>query len=355
MEHLFNKLFFLLIGFSFSYLYGIELMSVLPFLLCIFIVSCTYIFPSPKFALCLQVSFCLLSFFEPTFVFYLSCVLYDAYVPKTWKNHYVLFLVAYAYAFLSAPSAYILFSIVFGAMAMIFKIFTSDALDLQVAYLRQRDAMKEVSILLEEKNKELLLTQEYEVKIATLDERNRIAREIHDNVGHLLSSSLLQIGALQAINLDESLNIPLQSLRETISEGMDNVRSSVHNLHDDAIELEHGLRKLLDEFTFIKTSFEYDVISPPPQTYCFHILAIVKESLTNTMKHSNANIFELFVREQPYFYQLIIHDNGTSFKKNTTGIGLKNIQERVENFHGYVNISTDDGFQLFITLPKERS
>ena len=50
--------------------------------------------------------------------------------------------------------------------------------------------------------------QDYEIHLATLKERNRIAREIHDNVGHLLSRSLLQTGALQVMNHDKALDAP---------------------------------------------------------------------------------------------------------------------------------------------------
>ena len=66
-------------------------------------------------------------------------------------------------------------------------------------------------MILSEKNKNLLIQQEQEVRIATLNERNRIAREIHDNVGHLLSSALLQIGAIQAIFTQEELHTKQRS------------------------------------------------------------------------------------------------------------------------------------------------
>ena len=46
--------------------------------------------------------------------------------------------------------------------------------------------------------------QDYEIYLATLKERNRIAREIHDNVGHMLTRSILQLGALSVINKDET-------------------------------------------------------------------------------------------------------------------------------------------------------
>jgi len=89
------------------------------------------------------------------------------------------------------------------------------------------------------------------------------------------------------------------------------------------------------------------------QDMIYHILAIVKECMNNTMKHSNATVFTVTLREQPTFYQIILTDNGTSIKKQDTGIGLKNIRERVETMHGFLNIQTEQGFCLFITLPRE--
>ena len=73
------------------------------------------------------------------------------------------------------------------------------------------------------------------------------------------------------------------------------------------------------------------------------------------MKHSNAEKLSIVVREQPGFYQLIIHDNGTKHIEHQDGIGLHNIRERIEDLHGYVNINHDNGFRIFITLPKEEN
>ncbi|HBQ74681.1 MAG TPA: two-component sensor histidine kinase, partial [Erysipelotrichaceae bacterium] len=138
--------------------------------------------------------------------------------------------------------------------------------------------------ILSNKNRHLLVQQEQEIRIAILDERNRIAREIHDHVGHLLSSALLQIGAIQAIQKEDKLKEPLQNLRDTLSQGMDNVRSSVHDLHDDALDLQVTLQRLLKDYSFCDGTLEYDVLHPLSQQTIYHILAIVKESMNNTMK-----------------------------------------------------------------------
>ncbi|MEG2799946.1 MAG: histidine kinase [Erysipelotrichaceae bacterium] len=221
--------------------------------------------------------------------------------------------------------------------------------------MKQRDTTKELANALAQRNQSLLEQQGYEIKIATLGERNRIAREIHDNVGHLLSSSLLQVGALQAIHQNVEIQVPLRSLRTTISSAMDSVRSSVHDLHDEAIDFEVVLTNLLDGFTFCKTSLDYRLQHSFKQRIMEHLLAILKECLNNTMKHSNATLLEVIVREQHDFYQFIIHDNGHDIHLNNQGIGLENMKERVHSIHGYININTKEGFQVFITLPKEES
>ena len=86
--------------------------------------------------------------------------------------------------------------------------------------------------------------------MATLKERNRIARDIHDNVGHLLSRSILQIGAAIIINKNEELNLNLNLIKDTLNEAMNSIRNSVHDLHDDSIDLQIEIQKLINNFSF---------------------------------------------------------------------------------------------------------
>ncbi len=102
---------------------------------------------------------------------------------------------------------------------------------------RLRDDTYEKTVLLVEKNRELLEKQEYEIRLATLNERSRIAREIHDHVGHLLSRSILQIGALMVTETDEKKKENLDHIRCPLSQAMDSMRTSLHGLHDESIDL----------------------------------------------------------------------------------------------------------------------
>lgn len=217
-----------------------------------------------------------------------------------------------------------------------------------------RDSSVENEMMLKEKNRHLLETQDDKIYIATLQERNRIAREIHDNVGHMLSRSILQVGALLAICKDETIKPHLSTLKETLDTAMNSIRNSVHDLHDESVDLQHALKNLTDNFTFCQASLDYAVSKNVPKEikYCF--LAITKEALNNTIKHSDASLVKITVKEHPAFYQLLIEDNGTAKKttSDTTGIGLSNMKERVDTLHGIIHIKTEQGYHIFVSIPK---
>lgn len=230
---------------------------------------------------------------------------------------------------------------------------TKQRIALQKAINESRDNSVENELILKEKNRQLLENQDDQIYIATLKERNRIAREIHDNVGHMLSRSILQVGALLAICKDETLKPHLNTLKETLDTAMNNIRNSVHDLHDESVDLKNALETLIDNFTFCEAVLECEISKHIPKEvkYCF--LAIVKEALNNTMKHSNATHVTITVKEHPAFYQLLIEDNGTKKdSESSSGIGLSNMKERVDTLHGIIHIHHENGFRIFVSVQK---
>lgn len=226
------------------------------------------------------------------------------------------------------------------------------------ALLELRDADVEKELTLKQTNQKLLESQNTEIYTATLKERNRIAREIHDNVGHSLSSSILQVGAMIAICKDGQMKALLETLKATLDKAMNNIRSSVHDLHDESIDLETALMDMINDFSFCHAELHCNASKHIDKNvkYCF--IAVVKEALHNVTKHSDASKVAITVKEHPGFYQLLIEDNGTigskkNLDKKDTGIGLTNMQDRVDAVHGILNISRDKGFRIFISVPKE--
>lgn len=252
--------------------------------------------------------------------------------------------------------------------------------ELEQEYKRARDDSRELTLMLEKKNQDLLEKQDTEVYLATLKERNCIAREIHDNVGHMLSRSILMVGALKTVNQAENLKVPMDQLDQTLNEAMTNVRQSVHDLHDESVNLKEVMESLAEEFRFCPVQLTYDMGYDIPKEIKYSFIAITKEALNNVMRHSNANEVKILTREYPGLYQLIIEDNGTSDERirpngdreeyaekesagktgntrkteNTecSGIGIKNMKKRVRMLGGTIQIQKENGFRIFITVPK---
>ncbi len=216
-----------------------------------------------------------------------------------------------------------------------------------------RDTSKEREILIEEKNRTLRENQDAQVYMATLKERNRIAREIHDNVGHMLTRSILQVGAIKTINTNEILSEPLDGLHDTLNTAMASIRSSVHDLHDESIDLLSAIKEITDSVDKFSVNIEYDMGYDIPRSikYCF--ISIIKEAVNNAIKHSNCTDMDILVQEHPAFYQLLIQDNGTDIKKSSAeGIGLTNMKDRVNSLNGNIKINTDHGFKILISIIK---
>ncbi|MFR1166435.1 MAG: sensor histidine kinase [Adlercreutzia equolifaciens] len=118
------------------------------------------------------------------------------------------------------------------------------------ASLRQwRDAVQEDRLALAERTRDLAERQDLEVSCAVLAERARIAREIHDNVGHLLTRSVLQMEALAVTHEDDpALAKELAAVGATLHKALGTVRASVHDLHDEAFDPQTTLADLIGEF-----------------------------------------------------------------------------------------------------------
>jgi len=288
--------------------------------------------------------------FEPEFLFFIPLICYDILIFKfKWALVFVLppLMVNANKMLLSISIA------VYILVAYLLKYRTLSLQSIKKDYFKLRDNTKEFSIQLEEKNKELMEKQDYEINLATSNERNRIARDIHDNVGHMLSRSILQIGALLTISKDEETKESLRLIKDTLSEAMDSIRNSVHDLHDESIDLQNEIKALIDNFKFCPIEFDYDVETNLDKNlkYCF--ITVTKEALSNVISHSNATKVFVAIREHPALYQLIIRDNGSNCSyKSENGIGIKNITDRVATANGNVNISCDKGFKIFISIPK---
>ena len=389
MRHLENTGLLILSGFFFLFFQKPDETFICAFLLSVGTCCAGYFSESKKLHLLLCAAFMSAAVAVPEMSAFFPAIFYILI-----QDHFYLPALAggllYLYVIQTMNSDIFRFSfwgILFFIVAFFLQFRTEAEEKLRQDFMKLRDDSTEKNLLLEEKNHMLVEKQNYEIYTATLKERNRIAREIHDNVGHLLSRSILITGAAKAVSSSEAVSPLLDSLDISLNQAMTSIRTSVHDLHDESVNLRESVEGLISEFQFCPVSLDYDMGLEIPHDvkYCF--ISIVKEALSNMARHSNATSAYIVMREHPALYQLCIEDNGKipgsscisqSFSENRTsdsffgnprhlqntgwydfstqnrGMGLSNIHDRLAPLHGTVQITTDHGFRIFITIPKEQ-
>ena len=294
---------------------------------------------------------------HPVYMF-VSIVSYDMYRYRQRLSPVILVLLS-IYMCVNYPLMSVLPQICLIAFSFAMSVYCCRINLLRAELLAMRDNTAEHDMLVAQNTRQLLENQDNMVLTATLSERNRIAREIHDNVGHMLTRSILQTGAIKVINKDERLEKPLAQLQSTLDTAMDSMRKSVHDLYDESVDLRQALAKLKPTDSAFAFSLEYDCEDDVPRDVKYAFIAIAKEAVNNAVKHSNGDEIRIIVREHPAFYQLEIMDNGTTADERRLsgetgdGIGIKNIKERVAAIGGTMRIKADDGFMIFVTLMKK--
>jgi len=208
--------------------------------------------------------------------------------------------------------------------------------------------------------------QQYALRIedqATLQERNRIAREIHDSLGHALTAQSIQLeNALLFLPAGaEKTETILQTAKQLGARALQEVRRSIATLRSDPLQgqsLEAVITKAVMEFrtmTEIVPDLVIQLTRPVPTEINTALYRIVQESLTNICKHSAATAVSIYLQTTGEMIQLKVDDNGRGFDpaQNTTGFGLQGIRERTVALGGQLTLvsSPGQGCHTTVSLP----
>ena len=258
----------------------------------------------------------------------------------------------------AVPEATLLTAL-FCAVACLLSFRTSEVERVREGNRRTRDELTERSLSLEAKNRDLLERQDYEVELATLAERARIAREIHDNVGHQLTRAKLQADAYAVVHDDDAAGADFAAVASTMDEALGMVRSSVHALREDSVDLGAQLRKVADSVTAdSRLEVALDVaVEHVPANVASYLTAILRESASNTLRHApSATGIEVRCLEHPSLWQLTVADDGRgeASEAASDGMGLLSMRERVEALGGSFSAgpAASGGWRVFASVPK---
>ena len=212
------------------------------------------------------------------------------------------------------------------------------------------------------KRKELFKQKLIEAVIETeSSERKRIARDLHDGLGPVLSAISLYFQAyIDAKDADkESIQTKLQ---QVISGAIDEVSRISHNISPYVLE-NHGLDTALNNFiaplvnsTKIKVEYNSDFLERFELSKELTLYRCVTELLNNTMKHADASRITIDIKSGEKVLYVFYSDNGQGFDLQlgkTEGMGLYNIKNRVETFGGKLSIesSLKKGIKVNLEIP----
>ncbi len=200
-------------------------------------------------------------------------------------------------------------------------------------------------------------------ELATTKERNRLAREIHDTLGHYLTVVNVQIGAAQTIlGQDRSRALDHLAKAQTLTQdGLAEVRRSVATLRASPTEsgpLPEALAKLIEQWNaagMLATLTIVGVVHPltPPAELTLYRAA--QEALTNVGKHAKTSQVSLTLDyETAGTVRLKVQDDGVGSADSQGGFGLLGVRERVQLLGGEVFVRTKvgKGFTLEVELPE---
>lgn len=222
------------------------------------------------------------------------------------------------------------------------------------------DKLNATNMELQEAYTQLELYAKEAEKMVETRERNRLAREIHDTLGHALTGIITGIEACMALMdvAPDATKIQMKAIADVARQGITDVRRSVNALRPDALEkfnLEEALENVVGEMrgaTGAEIIYHCSVpLNGFNQDEEEIIYRIVQESITNAIRHGKASRVWIDINRYHYLMRIAIRDNGIGCKNIKKGFGLHHMEERLDMLHGNLCYNGEDGFVIEAQIP----
>ena len=197
-------------------------------------------------------------------------------------------------------------------------------------------------------------------RIGENNERKRLAREIHDTVGHALAGVAAGIDAC-IVMIDsnpEATKSQLKVISKVVRQGMVDVRKSLNKLRPGALEkqgFKEAIEKMIDDFgslSEVNIKLDYRLKDVDLENTTEDILfRIIQESMTNSVRHGGASQINISLYMEENNLCLYIKDNGIGCSEISYGFGLKQMKERVAIINGKVKFDGTNGFMVMVKIP----
>ncbi|NOU75943.1 hypothetical protein GC098_32135 [Paenibacillus sp. LMG 31458] len=200
-------------------------------------------------------------------------------------------------------------------------------------------------------------------QLTLLEERNRMARELHDTVGHTFTSVIMGMDAVSYLieTVPDKAKEKLDVLRSVTRNGLEEVRRSIHQMVPEGdMLLSQQLTRLANEFAlhtgtqirFTTVGDEFDI---PKQTK-LSLIRCLQESLTNAKRHGRASTVEVTLTYSDDLVDIRIEDDGVGTEQLKVGFGINAMQERIFALQGTLQVSSTigQGTVVHCSIPAKR-
>jgi len=256
-------------------------------------------------------------------------------------------------------------ALVNGLTAVTAILFVAAFADMRRKEQQTRERAEQLMAELEKANAQLAAYATQAEELAVTQERNRLAREIHDNLGHYLTIVNVQIEAAKVVmdsDPDRALDA-MDKAQELTQKGLARVRESVAALRESPVSnrpLDEAIASLVREMQSSGIVTEFEMSGEPVALENKVALALYRaaqEGLTNVCRHARASRVDVLLDYQPGVVCLQVRDNGVGASQTTGGFGLLGIRERMNLLGGKLEIETGvgKGFRLMASVPLARA
>ncbi len=251
----------------------------------------------------------------------------------------------------------ILSGVLFGLLAILLDYIIVQFL---IKFYNTNRELREAVKLADEKKAEAEAAHEQLTITKVFEERNRIARDIHDNAGHSLTTVIMQTEAAKLIIEDNPAEAKNRIISANIQAkiALEQLRESVHLLagRQQIRPLREELGEIIAQTidgTQIRARYDISEVKTSVEQYRY-ICNTVKELLANGIRHGNATAFYIELKQAGENINLLVSDNGSGVAGEVKeGYGLKGIRERAEALGGGCRYASEaeEGFETEIYLP----
>ncbi|MDP4094597.1 MAG: histidine kinase [Bacillota bacterium] len=229
----------------------------------------------------------------------------------------------------------------------------------------KNDELQDVNTELSAMNEQLKNYAGTIEELSAVKERNRIARDVHDTLGHTMTVliTLLKVSSITCETDPAATKKKLLEAHDIAKMGLRELRRSISGMTPEKLEdgnITGAIRHMISEFEVsgIKVDFVYDGVNEEILAYYTEVIfRICQEALTNSLRHGKAEHATIILKTSENFIKILATDDGIGCNEIKKGYGLSGMEQRVNEAGGNIQYGSDGekGFNIYVEIPVKNS